>query len=68
MASLLTCSTCTPLYTIFHFKIFVGRSLAWDGYHVLVGGQNGILYLWDLEKFKLIYEVQTHTGKYFKSK
>lgn len=46
-------------------KMYFDRSLAWDGYHVLVGGQNGIMYLWDLEKFELINEVQTHSGKYF---
>lgn len=39
------------------------RTLAWDGYHVFVGGENGILYLWDLEKFELINKVQTHPGK-----
>ncbi|XP_060859009.1 protein FAN-like isoform X1 [Metopolophium dirhodum] len=38
------------------------KTLAWDGYHVFVGGENGILYLWDLEKFELINKVQTHSG------
>lgn len=43
--------------------IYFGRSLAWDGYHVFVGGQNGILYLWDLETFELINEIKAHSGK-----
>lgn len=40
------------------------RSLAWDGYHVFVGGENGVLYLWDLKTFKQIDEIQAHAGKY----
>ncbi|VVC46047.1 Hypothetical protein CINCED_3A020452 [Cinara cedri] len=38
------------------------KSLAWDGYHIFIGGQNGILYLWDLEKFKLINKIKAHSG------
>ncbi|XP_050527638.1 protein FAN-like isoform X2 [Daktulosphaira vitifoliae] len=39
------------------------KCFAWDGYHLYIGGQNGILYLWDLEKFMLIKEIETHKGK-----
>lgn len=53
----------------FRFKLllklflFFCRSLAWDGYHVFIGGKNGILYLWDLERFELIHEIKAHSGK-----
>lgn len=54
-------------FNLFTIIIIFFRCLEWDGFHVYIGGHNGILYLWDLEKFMLMKELNAHTGTYYEN-
>lgn len=39
------------------------RCLKWDGFLLLLGNEDGVLYVWDIIEVKLLYQNKVHEGK-----